>query len=275
MAALIDKGALTGGDGTFDPDDGDRLSAPGRDRDYRLTDAGRAWMDDFGVKVAAGSRRPFIRYCVDWSEQRHHLAGAFGAALLTRLADMDWVRRSPTSRGPTSPTTAARVWPPPSASRRPDRQAKCSRDSARRLRGCPRIRAGRVGATQLSEPGTPPVPQDRVHDRVHRTVSELDGHPSEGHHLRLYVGHSGIAVLRELLVDPGRRADQAEGTHHERENVGGDVHQVAFSSTRPPSAAPVALGVTVAKPGDLTPFYDNTGISDDSAPSGANYDGGG
>jgi hypothetical protein len=55
-------------------------------------------MDDFGVKVAAGSRRPFIRYCVDWSEQRHHLAGAFGAALLTRLADMGWVRRSPTSR---------------------------------------------------------------------------------------------------------------------------------------------------------------------------------
>jgi hypothetical protein len=35
---------------------------------------------------------------VDWSEQRHHLAGALGAALLTRLADMDWVRRSPTSR---------------------------------------------------------------------------------------------------------------------------------------------------------------------------------
>jgi DNA-binding transcriptional ArsR family regulator len=97
MSALIDKGVLTGGDGTFNPGR-DRLSAPGRDRDYRLTDAGRAWMDDFGVKVAEGSRRPLIRYCVDWSEQRHHLAGALGAALLTRLTDMDWVRRSPTSR---------------------------------------------------------------------------------------------------------------------------------------------------------------------------------
>jgi hypothetical protein len=38
---------------------------------------------------------------------------------------------------------------------------------------------------------------------------------------------------------------------------------------------PVSLSVIVAKPGDLTPFFDNTGISDDSAPSGANYDGGG
>jgi DNA-binding transcriptional ArsR family regulator len=97
MAALIDRGVLTGGDGTFDPG-GDRLSAPGRDRDYRLTDVGRTWMDDFGAKVPTGSRRPLIRYCVDWSEQRHHLAGALGAALLTRLADMGWVRRSPTSR---------------------------------------------------------------------------------------------------------------------------------------------------------------------------------
>ena len=97
MAALLDRGVLTGGDGTFDPAR-DRLSAPGRDHDYRLTDVGRAWMDDFGVKVPTGSHRPLIRYCVDWSEQRHHLAGALGAALLTRLTDLDWVRRSPTSR---------------------------------------------------------------------------------------------------------------------------------------------------------------------------------
>ncbi len=48
--------------------------------------------------MATGSRRPLIRYCVDWSEQRHHLAGALGAALLTRLTDLGWVRRSPASR---------------------------------------------------------------------------------------------------------------------------------------------------------------------------------
>lgn len=68
------------------------------DCDYRLTDAGRGWMDDFGVSLAAEGRRPLVRYCVDWSEQRHHLAGALGAALLIRLADLGWLRRSPTSR---------------------------------------------------------------------------------------------------------------------------------------------------------------------------------
>jgi DNA-binding transcriptional ArsR family regulator len=100
MGALIDQGALAGGDGTFDCDgsERDRLSSPGWDCDYQLTDAGRAWMDDFGVKIATGSRRPLIRYCVDWSEQRHHLSGALGAALLTRLTDMGWLRRAPASR---------------------------------------------------------------------------------------------------------------------------------------------------------------------------------
>jgi DNA-binding transcriptional ArsR family regulator len=100
MASLIDQGVLAGGDGTFDPATSvrDRLSSPGWDREYRLTAAGQAWMDDFGVKVPTGSYRPLIRYCVDWSEQRHHLAGALGAALLNRMTDLRWIRRSPTSR---------------------------------------------------------------------------------------------------------------------------------------------------------------------------------
>jgi DNA-binding transcriptional ArsR family regulator len=100
MGALIDHDVLAGGDGTFHWDGGgrDRLSSPGWDCDYQLTDTGRAWMDDFGVKIATGSRRPLIRYCVDWSEQRHHLSGALGAALLTRLTGMGWLRRAPASR---------------------------------------------------------------------------------------------------------------------------------------------------------------------------------
>jgi hypothetical protein len=100
MGALIDQGVLAGGDGTFDWDGSgrDRLASPGWDCDYQLTDTGRAWMDDFGVKIATGSRRPLLRYCVDWSEQRHHLSGALGAALLTRLTDRGWLRRAPASR---------------------------------------------------------------------------------------------------------------------------------------------------------------------------------
>jgi hypothetical protein len=58
----------------------DRLSAPGNDTPYRLTDRGRAELAAFGVDAdRLPGRRPLIRYCVDWTEQRHHLAGALGA----------------------------------------------------------------------------------------------------------------------------------------------------------------------------------------------------
>lgn len=38
----------------------------------------------------ANARRPLCRACIDWSERRHHLAGALGAALLHRLFELDW-----------------------------------------------------------------------------------------------------------------------------------------------------------------------------------------
>jgi DNA-binding transcriptional ArsR family regulator len=100
MAALLDRGVLIGGDRTLPPGGAhrDHLSGPGWDHEYRLTESGRDWMDDFGVKIVTGSRRPLVRYCVDWSEQRHHLAGGLGAAFLDTILDKEWVRRSPTSR---------------------------------------------------------------------------------------------------------------------------------------------------------------------------------
>jgi hypothetical protein len=54
--------------------------------------------------------------------------------------------------------------------------------------------------------------------------------------------------------------------------------QVTFkltTSVAGQSILPVPFSVTVARPGDLAPFYNVTGISDDAAPTGANYDGGG
>jgi DNA-binding transcriptional ArsR family regulator len=92
MESLIYTGALTGGDGRHHPEAGglDRLSAPGRDIEYRLTERGRELFDELAVVVRPGNR-PFIRYCVDWTEQRHHLAGALGAALLARFESLGWV----------------------------------------------------------------------------------------------------------------------------------------------------------------------------------------
>lgn len=99
MAALVDSGGLDGGDGRYHPESAptDRLSAPGHDVGYKLTGRGAALVGDFGVDLAAlrARRRPLIRYCLDWTEQRHHLAGALGAALAGRLLELDWMRRAP------------------------------------------------------------------------------------------------------------------------------------------------------------------------------------
>jgi hypothetical protein len=35
---------------------------------------------------------------VDWSEQRHHLAGALGARILSRAEELRWIERLPASR---------------------------------------------------------------------------------------------------------------------------------------------------------------------------------
>lgn len=50
------------------------------------------------VPAAGRARRSFAHPCLDWSERRHHLAGALGAALLTRLIALEWVARRPAGR---------------------------------------------------------------------------------------------------------------------------------------------------------------------------------
>jgi DNA-binding transcriptional ArsR family regulator len=98
MASMISAGHLTGGDGTFDPKRAKRDKHPGygHDVDYRLSPAGTAFLEDLGVVLAP--RRPLVRYCLDWSERNHHLAGAAGRGLLDRFQELDWIRRSPGNR---------------------------------------------------------------------------------------------------------------------------------------------------------------------------------
>jgi DNA-binding transcriptional ArsR family regulator len=97
MQALIAGGAVVGGDGLhhLDGDGEDRLSAPGRDVDYRLTRAGAARLERLGIEAAAD--RP-LRYCVDWTEQAHHLSGPLGRALADRLLELGWLRRADRGR---------------------------------------------------------------------------------------------------------------------------------------------------------------------------------
>ena len=98
MAAMLERGYLTGGDGNYDPErtPGDHRAGYGHEVDYTLTTAGQEFLDGFGVQIPP--RRRLIRYCVDWSEQHHHLSGALGRGLLDRLTELSWIRRSAGSR---------------------------------------------------------------------------------------------------------------------------------------------------------------------------------
>lgn len=99
MRALIERKAVVGGDGRHDPQRAmeDKLSSRGKDLEYRITPRGWDMLAEIGV-TAPKTSRPLVRYCVDWTEQRHHLSGAVGAAVLDSCIDRGWVQRSPNSR---------------------------------------------------------------------------------------------------------------------------------------------------------------------------------
>lgn len=64
------------------------------------TPQGEAFFGRLGIDLAAlrRSRRTFARTCLDWSERRHHLGGALGAALLDRIFALGWASRQPDGR---------------------------------------------------------------------------------------------------------------------------------------------------------------------------------
>jgi DNA-binding transcriptional ArsR family regulator len=96
--AMLDKGFLDGHDASvdFDPDHGlaRRLPDPAI---YHLTEVGRS-----GLATAIGfepeNTIDGVPCCVDWTEQRHHLAGALGAGLLERFTRLGWVHVGPRDR---------------------------------------------------------------------------------------------------------------------------------------------------------------------------------
>ncbi len=65
-----------------------------------VTAKGARMLSDFGIdlSVVQRSRRPVCRSCLDWSEQKPHLAGAIGAALCARCFDLGWLKRLPDTR---------------------------------------------------------------------------------------------------------------------------------------------------------------------------------
>jgi DNA-binding transcriptional ArsR family regulator len=100
MAGLLRAGHLQGGDGRFVAERAvaDGARGYGSDTDYALTRSGWSFLAEIGVHVRDGDR-PLVRYCVDWSEQRHHLAGRLGHGLLDRFLAASWIDRREVGRG--------------------------------------------------------------------------------------------------------------------------------------------------------------------------------
>jgi DNA-binding transcriptional ArsR family regulator len=65
-----------------------------------LSSGGRRHFMAEGIDVAALEKksRPLCRACLDWSERRHHLAGALGAVILRHILERGWAKRDPGGR---------------------------------------------------------------------------------------------------------------------------------------------------------------------------------
>jgi DNA-binding transcriptional ArsR family regulator len=103
--ALIDRGVLAAADGIADTRrrPGDRLASQLTAHPYTLGPGAGRVLADLGVPAAVlapdhRSRRPLLRFCVDWSEQHHHLAGRLGAEILTAMTTAGWITRLPRQR---------------------------------------------------------------------------------------------------------------------------------------------------------------------------------
>ena len=76
----------------------------------KLTAGGTAWLAESGIGVTAGSRRPLVRSCLDWTERRPHLSGAVGAALCAHSIAEGWIVRIGTTRALTLTDTGRQAF---------------------------------------------------------------------------------------------------------------------------------------------------------------------
>jgi len=103
-AALLEHEAIVATDGIDDTvrRPGEQLSATLPAHPYRLGPAAQDVFAGLGVELAdllqTRSSRPLMRFCVDWTEQRHHLAGRLGATLLVALCENGDLTRNPGRR---------------------------------------------------------------------------------------------------------------------------------------------------------------------------------
>lgn len=71
-----------------------------RDEKYIITTEGELWFESFGINLLElqKMKRRFAYPCLDWSERKHHIAGAVGAAIFNALLHKDWLRKKEHTR---------------------------------------------------------------------------------------------------------------------------------------------------------------------------------
>lgn len=101
LAGLLDTDVLVRDDQTAGTVRGDRdpSAGPSLTR-YVVGPRGHAAFQELNIDLTQleHQRRPLIRACTDWTEQRHHLAGSLGAALRTAMITKNWITPRPGRR---------------------------------------------------------------------------------------------------------------------------------------------------------------------------------
>ena len=70
------------------------------EKEYKVTEFGKKWFLDIGINtdLLKIQKRSFAHQCLDWSERKHHIAGALGASLLEKMIEKNWIRKKQNSR---------------------------------------------------------------------------------------------------------------------------------------------------------------------------------
>jgi DNA-binding transcriptional ArsR family regulator len=74
---------------------GQGMIAPRDGVGFTVTKQGALILSELGVDARAGE---VVRGCLDWTEQRDHIAGSIGSALMSRLLELGWLARDEGTR---------------------------------------------------------------------------------------------------------------------------------------------------------------------------------
>ncbi|CAM2846135.1 winged helix-turn-helix domain-containing protein [Paenibacillus sediminis] len=70
------------------------------ENEFRVTHQGKEFFTSFQINLqeVKRRRRSLSHKCLDWTERRHHLAGALGNAILEKLFELKWIERLSNTR---------------------------------------------------------------------------------------------------------------------------------------------------------------------------------